>query len=122
MSGNLPKSSKKTEVQIKSLVLDETSKFLVERIIRETHNFAIQAHRRARLKQASQSALEQIPGIGPKRKSKLLKTFGSLNNLIDCLAKQPETVRKLVGSKITSQLQKYLLKEKVESKKSREEK
>jgi excinuclease ABC subunit C len=52
--------------------------FLVQRIRDEAHRFAITFHRQVRGKAAIQSALDSIPGIGPKRKKALLKKFGSV--------------------------------------------
>ena len=45
----------------------------------ETHRFAITYHRQLRSKRLHYSELDAIPGIGPKRKQELLKTFKSLN-------------------------------------------
>ena len=45
----------------------------------ETHRFAITYHRKLRSKRLQYSQLDEIPGIGPKRKQLLLKTFGSLS-------------------------------------------
>ncbi len=47
----------------------------------ETHRFAITYHRNLRSKRLKRSALDQIPGIGPKRKQDLLKTFGSIASI-----------------------------------------
>ena len=44
----------------------------------ETHRFAITYHRQLRSKRLRYSALDSIPGIGPKRKQELLKKFGSI--------------------------------------------
>ena len=44
----------------------------------ETHRFAISYHRQLRSKRLRYSELDGIPGIGPKRKQELLKTFKSL--------------------------------------------
>ncbi|GIW13430.1 MAG: UvrABC system protein C [Tepidiforma sp.] len=52
--------------------------FLVQRIRDEAHRFAITYHRQVRGKSSVQSALDTIPGIGPKRKKALLKKFGSV--------------------------------------------
>ncbi len=52
--------------------------FLVQRIRDEAHRFAITFHRQVRGKSTIQSALDTIPGIGPKRKKALLKKFGSV--------------------------------------------
>ncbi|MCK9519200.1 MAG: excinuclease ABC subunit UvrC [Dehalococcoidia bacterium] len=52
--------------------------YLVQRIRDEAHRFAITFHRQVRAKGAVQSALDTIPGIGPKRKKALLRKFGSV--------------------------------------------
>ena len=44
----------------------------------ETHRFAITYHRQLRSKRLHRSALDDIPGIGPKRKQELLKKFKSI--------------------------------------------
>ena len=51
---------------------------LIGQIQEETHRFAITYHRQLRSKRLSYSELDGIPGIGPKRKQDLLKTFKSL--------------------------------------------
>ena len=51
---------------------------LIGNIQEETHRFAITYHRQLRSKRLQYSELDQIPGIGPKRKQDLLKTFKSL--------------------------------------------
>ena len=47
----------------------------------ETHRFAITFHRQLRSKRLRYSQLDVIPGVGPKRKEQLLKTFKSLTNI-----------------------------------------
>ena len=54
---------------------------LIGSIQEETHRFAITYHRKLRSKRLKYSALDQIPGIGPKRKQELLKTFKSLTGI-----------------------------------------
>ena len=51
---------------------------LIGNIQEETHRFAITYHRQLRSKRLRYSELDQIPGIGPKRKQELLKQFKSL--------------------------------------------
>ncbi len=51
---------------------------LLQRIRDEAHRFAITAHRKKRAKIALASSLEQIPGVGPKRRAALLRHFGSV--------------------------------------------
>jgi excinuclease ABC subunit C len=64
----------------KPVVLPRTSQalFLVQRIRDEAHRFAITYHRGLRQKRSIQSALDAVPGIGPKRKKALLRKFGSV--------------------------------------------
>jgi excinuclease ABC subunit C len=52
---------------------------LIGNIQEETHRFAITYHRHLRSKRLRYSELDQIPGIGPKRKQELLKAFKSLS-------------------------------------------
>ena len=51
---------------------------LIGNIQEETHRFAITYHRQLRSKRLRYSQLDQIPGIGPKRKQELLKIFRSI--------------------------------------------
>jgi excinuclease ABC subunit C len=55
--------------------------YLVQRIRDEAHRFAITYHRGVRSKAGMQSALDTIPGVGPKRKKALLKKFGSVRGI-----------------------------------------
>lgn len=54
---------------------------LVGNIQEETHRFAITYHRELRSKRLKYSQLDSIPGIGPKRKELLLKTFKSIASI-----------------------------------------
>jgi len=47
----------------------------------ETHRFAITYHRQLRSKRLQYSELDRIPGVGPKRKTALLKTFQSISSI-----------------------------------------
>jgi excinuclease ABC subunit C len=51
--------------------------YLVQRIRDEAHRFAITFHRQLRSKATFVSALDSVPGIGPKRKQALLRVFGT---------------------------------------------
>src|SRR6185436_8024142 len=54
---------------------------LLMRIRDEAHRFAIGYHRTLRTKAARVSALDTIPGLGPKRRALLLRKFGSLERI-----------------------------------------
>lgn len=62
------------------IVLPRTSQalYLVQRVRDEAHRFAISYHRKVRAKAGMQSALDAVPGIGPKRKKALVRKFGSV--------------------------------------------
>jgi excinuclease ABC subunit C len=62
---------------------DSEALYLVQRIRDEAHRFAITYHRQLRGKKATQSVLDSIPGIGPKRKRALLRKFGSVKGVRD---------------------------------------
>ncbi|MBN2463022.1 MAG: excinuclease ABC subunit UvrC [Dehalococcoidia bacterium] len=55
--------------------------YLLQRIRDEAHRFALGYHQRLRHKEVIASALDNIPGIGPKRKKALLKKFGSVRGI-----------------------------------------
>jgi len=54
---------------------------LLQRIRDEAHRFAVQYHRTLRKKDVIKSELDQIPGIGPKRRRFLIKQFGSIEQI-----------------------------------------
>lgn len=60
---------------------DSQSLFLVQRIRDEAHRFAITYHRSLRGKRNLASVLDDIPGVGEKRKKKLLQHFGSFGKI-----------------------------------------
>ena len=78
----------------------ESKALLLLRHIRdEAHRFAITYHRKLREKRSLASVLDEIPGIGPKRRKALIKAFGSLEKLkrasVDEIAALPEIPRSL---------------------------
>jgi len=61
---------------------------LLQRIRDEAHRFAINYHKKLRSKMVKDSLLDHINGVGPKRKIKLLKHFGSLQKIREANVEQ----------------------------------
>src|SRR4030042_1172623 len=57
---------------------DSPALHILQRARAEAHRFAVSYHRKLRRREFITSALDSIPGIGPKRKKALLKNFGSI--------------------------------------------
>ena len=83
------------------IVLPRTSQalFLVQRLRDEAHRFAITFHRQRRSKRATASVLDDVSGIGPKRRRMLLRRFGSVTGIreasLDDIASVPGMTVKL---------------------------
>ncbi|OWK48140.1 UvrABC system protein C [Pseudomonas oleovorans subsp. oleovorans] len=75
---------------------------LIQQIRDESHRFAITGHRARRGKTRRTSTLEEVPGIGPKRRRELLNHFGGLQELsrasAEEIAKAPGINKKLAES------------------------
>ena len=76
---------------------DSAALFMMQRVRDEAHRFAITYHRQSRGKGALRSALDEISGVGPKRKKALLTRFGSVEGIrhaqIDEIAAVPGMTR-----------------------------
>ncbi|MES9736070.1 excinuclease ABC subunit UvrC [Peribacillus frigoritolerans] len=62
--------------------------YLLQRIQDEVHRFAITFHRQLRGKNAVHSQLDDIPGVGEKRRKQLLRHFGSLKKIKEATAEE----------------------------------
>lgn len=67
-------------------------RYLLQQVRDESHRFALAYHRRLRGRTGLQSALDEIPGIGPRRKRILLKRFGSLRRLREASVEELQRV------------------------------
>ena len=76
-----------------------TAMHLLQHIRDEAHRFAITGHRQRRQKARRRSELDDVPGVGPKRRRELLTHFGGMPGLkgasVDEISKVPGVSRKL---------------------------
>ncbi|SDI59217.1 excinuclease ABC subunit UvrC [Natribacillus halophilus] len=88
------------------LARDSHAFYLLQRIQDEVHRFAVTFHRQTRGKSAFSSVLDDVPGIGEKRKRKLLSHFGSMKKMKEATmedfrqASIPEHVAEAVMEKL----------------------
>jgi excinuclease ABC subunit C len=61
---------------------DSSALHLIQHIRDEAHRFAVTGHKMRRDKKRRQSTLEDIPGVGPKRRKELLRHFGGLAGVL----------------------------------------
>ncbi len=67
--------------------------YLLQRVRDEAHRFAIGAHRKARSKEALASRLDDVPGVGPVLRRRLLSAFGGSQGLARASVEQLSQVR-----------------------------
>jgi len=67
--------------RINPIKITDDALFLLQQIRDEAHRFAIQFHRKQRQKKQTQSFLDDIQGLGPKRKAILIKHFGGIQEI-----------------------------------------
>ena len=78
---------------------------LIQQIRDETHRFAVTFHRERRAKRQTKSALDGIPGIGPRTVQKLLREFGSVANVRRAgLEKISQVIPRKTAEKLLEQL------------------
>lgn len=78
----------------------------LERIQEEVHNFTINYHKQIRSKGAIMSSLDNIKGLGPKLKERLIKEYKTINNIKSSSDEQllkiiPKNVLKILREKLT---------------------
>lgn len=91
----------------KIIEINKTSNLfhLLERIQDEVHNYTIRYHKNIRSKGALESILDNIEGIGDKRKKELLKKYSNINKMKEASI---EELSKILPLKIAEEFYKYL--------------
>jgi excinuclease ABC subunit C len=79
--------------------------YLIQRIRDEAHRFAITYHRGLRSKELTKSSLDNIVGIGPKKKKLLMTTYGTLDKIREA---DIEELAKIVGIKTAKEIKENL--------------
>ncbi len=82
------------ELKVITLMPTSEALHLVQQIRDEAHRFAIKRHRAKRSKKRNTSVLEQIPGVGPKRRQQLITHFGGQKGL---MAASEEAISNVTG-------------------------
>jgi excinuclease ABC subunit C len=97
----------KNEQQFEKMHLPKNSHVikLLQRIRDESHRFAVSYHSTLKVKRQTASLLDDIPGIGPASRKRLIKNFGSMRGVI--LARKWE-IEKVIGLKKATILIQYL--------------
>ena len=87
--------------------LDRTSDVFhyITRIQDEVHRFAITYHRQLRSKGSLASILDNVDGVGEKRRKELLKTYGSIKKINEASV---EELSKIIPNEVAIELKKYL--------------
>lgn len=80
---------------------------LLQRIRDEAHRFALGYHQRLRYREGIASALDSIPGIGPKRKKALLKKFGTVQAIREASVEEIANVKGMTP-KLAEKVKEYL--------------
>ncbi|UOE78215.1 excinuclease ABC subunit UvrC [Parageobacillus thermoglucosidasius] len=92
--------------QVVPLARNSQEFYLLQRIQDEVHRFAVTFHRQTRGKTMLRSVLDDIPGVGEKRKKALLKHFGSIKNMREATVEelQKANIPRSVAEKIYEKL------------------
>jgi excinuclease ABC subunit C len=77
---------------------DAQALFLVQRVRDEAHRFAVTFHRQKRTRASLHSKLDDVPGIGPKKRQALIKRFGSLQAVKAAPVEELTTVKGITST------------------------
>ncbi|QMV19847.1 excinuclease ABC subunit C [Granulicella sp. 5B5] len=91
------------------VVLDRRSPVLhvIQKIRDESHRFAVTYHRKRREMRDRVSELDEIPGVGPRTRQRLLEHFGSVRALKQAAEKNPDSLMAVVNKATAKKIQNH---------------
>ena len=91
------------------VVLDRRSPVLhvIQKIRDESHRFAIGYHRKRREMRDRVSELDEVPGVGPRTRQRLLEHFGSVRALKLAAEKNPDALTAVVNKSVAEKIQRF---------------
>jgi len=91
------------------VVLDRRSPVLhvIQKIRDESHRFAISYHRKRREMRDRVSELDEVPGVGPRTRQRLLEHFGSVRALKQAAEKNPDALTAVVNKATAEKIQRH---------------
>jgi len=91
------------------VVLDRRSPVLhmIQKIRDESHRFAVSYHRKRREMRDRVSELDDIPGVGPRTRQRLLEHFGSVRALKQAAEKNPDALMAVVNKTAAEKIRRY---------------
>ena len=91
------------------IVLDRRSPVLhvIQKIRDESHRFAVGYHRKRREMRDRVSELDEIPGVGPRTRQRLLEHFGSVRALKQAAEKNPDALTAVVSKVVAGRIQAF---------------
>ena len=91
------------------VVLDRRSPVLhvIQKIRDESHRFAVSYHRKRREMRDRVSELDEIPGVGPRTRQRLLEHFGSVRALKQAAEKNPDALMAVVNKAAAEKIRRY---------------
>jgi excinuclease ABC subunit C len=91
------------------IVLDRRSPVLhvIQKIRDESHRFAISYHRKRREMRDRSSELDEIPGVGPRTRQRLLEHFGSVRALQQAAQKNPDALLSVANKATAEKIRKH---------------